>query len=281
MNDVPQFKPELKARTTLGVLAAASIALAMAASSITRPLANASHPMIEGMWSDPPATAIGMLCRFICTDASIDRLNALLDDPANDARPFVALQDEAQRAAVEQYLKPRLTPIALNTFPVDPADDPGFLRCEPWGFARQIFAPHDLEIRQRGNRLELRYAEWDARRTVYMDGRAVPANAMPTRLGYSIGHWDDDALVIETTGIAANIAQIPSSMFRHSDQLRAVERYTKASDGTLWLTTTLTDSVMFREPLVLKHVWKWAPTVKIYRYADCKPATDFKRGVKP
>ena len=50
--------------------------------------AQSSRPNLEGMWSDPPATAVGAFCSFACTDAGIDRLNALLDDPANDARPF-------------------------------------------------------------------------------------------------------------------------------------------------------------------------------------------------
>ena len=60
-----------------------------------------------------------------------------------------------------------------------------------------------------------------------------------------------------------------------------VERYTKAKDGTLWLTATLTDPVTLLEPLVLKKIWQWAPDMKIYPYVDCKPATDFKRIGKP
>ena len=47
------------------------------------------------MWSDPPATAVGTLCFFACTDAAIERLNALLDDPKNDTRPFPQLAAEA------------------------------------------------------------------------------------------------------------------------------------------------------------------------------------------
>lgn len=106
------------------------------------------------MWSDPPVTPEGLFCFFACTDAGMARLNALLDDPANDARPFRDLQAEAKRYERE-YLRGRLTPAALKRYPLDPADDPGFLRCEPWGMARQIFAPHQLKIRQPGaDRLE-------------------------------------------------------------------------------------------------------------------------------
>src|SRR5262245_9380468 len=91
----------------------------------------ASRPVapkqIEGMWSDLP-TAVGMLCFFTCTDVAIERLNALLDDPANDARPFTELRAEADRHARETYIRPRLTDVTLKSYPLDPADDPGLLR---------------------------------------------------------------------------------------------------------------------------------------------------------
>ena len=42
--------------------------------------AQPSPSALEGMWSDPPATAEGMFCFFACTDTGIARLNALLDE---------------------------------------------------------------------------------------------------------------------------------------------------------------------------------------------------------
>jgi hypothetical protein len=40
------------------------------------------------MWSDPAPTALDQFCFFACTDAGLGRLNALLDDPSNDAQPY-------------------------------------------------------------------------------------------------------------------------------------------------------------------------------------------------
>ena len=82
---------------------------------------------LDGMWSAPPTTPEGLFCFFACTDAGMTRLNALLDNPANDARPFQELQGEAKRFERE-YLRDRLTPAARTRYPLDPADDPGFLR---------------------------------------------------------------------------------------------------------------------------------------------------------
>ena len=246
--------------------------------------AQSSRPNLEGMWSDPPSTAVGAFCFFACTDAGIDRLNTLLDDPANDARPYTELQAEA-KTHEREYIRSRLTAAALKTYPLDPADDPGFLRCEPWGLARQMFAPHQIEIRKRGNdRIELRYGEWDARRTVYLDGRARPANQAPSVMGHSVGRWDGETLIVETSGITANIAMWPdfSATAEHSDQLRVVERYTRSQDGdTLLLTATIEDPWSLREPLVIKKIWRWAPKQQITPYKDCQRPTEFKRGVKP
>ena len=246
--------------------------------------AQSSRSKLEGMWSDPPSTAVGSFCSFACTDAGIDRLNALLDDPANDARPFAQLQTEA-KAYEREYIRSRLTPEALKTYPLDPADDPGFLRCEPWGLARQMFAPHQLEIRQRGNdRIELRYGEWDARRTIHLDRRNRSDKQAPGPMGYSVGRWDGETLVVETSGITANIASWPdlSATARHSDQLRVLERYTRSKDGnTLQLTATMEDPWSLREPLVFKKIWRWAPNSKVTPYENCERPTEFKRGVKP
>ena len=187
------------------------------------------------------------------------------------------LQAEA-KTREREYLRSRLTDSALKTYPLDPADDPGFLRCEPWGLARQMFARHQLEIRQRGNdRLELRYGEWDAHRTIFMDGHKPSGSPTPSPMGQSIGRWEGDTLIIETSGIAANIAWWPT---RHSDQFRVVERYSRASDGTLLLAATLSDPATLREPVVVKKIWRWAPEQKISAYKDCERPTEIKRGTR-
>ena len=241
---------------------------------------------LEGMWSDPPVTIIGRLCGFACSDAGITAMNALLDDPANDNVPYNVLTRRVAERHVE-YLRSTLSELSLKTFPLDPADDPSFLKCEPWGLSRQMFAPHQLEIRGIGrDRVELHYGEWDARRTVYMDGRPRPGGA-PTRLGHSVGRWDGDTLVVETSGIARSLMwggggnAAATTGFETSDQLTVTERFTKAPDGrTLMLTATLTDPVSLRAPLVLKHIWRWAPESKIAPYEDCQIPVGVTKGVK-
>jgi hypothetical protein len=246
-----------------------------------------SGTKLEGMWSDPPATAVGTFCIFSCTDLGLERLNKLLDDPANDSRPAMQLIGEA-KTVERDYIRGLFTAEALKHYPLDPLKDPGYLRCEPWGLARQMFAPHQFELRQRGkDRIELRYGEWAALRTIYMDGRKLPANVKPSRMGYSVGRWDGEALIIETSGIETNLAEFGLGSAAtvgtlHSNQLRITERYARSADGkTLLLTATLEDPVIFREPLVLKKIWRGAPEQKITPYDSCERPAQPQKGKKP
>jgi hypothetical protein len=232
---------------------------------------------LEGMWSDPPSTTLGTFCFFMCSDAGVARLNTLLDEPKNDSRPFRELQAEAKQAERE-YIQARFTKVALETYPIDPVKDPGFSRCEPWGVARQMFAPHQFEIRQRGRDiLEFHYGEWDSHRTIYMSSDKGLVNSQPSRMGYSVGHWEGETLVVETSNIVPNIAMWTDleHQARHSDQLRILERYSRSDDGkVLQLTATLEDPGSLREPVVLKKMWRWAPESHIARYKDCQIPTN-------
>jgi hypothetical protein len=230
---------------------------------------------IEGIWSDPPVTLVGALCAGHCSDVSLDALNALLDDPKNDSQP---VQQLLQKAAARQdaYVRAHLTTQLLKNYPPDPADDPSFLNCEPYAGARQIFSRHQLQVTAIGReRLELRYGEWDVRRTIYMDGRKQPARYTPTRLGFSAGRWEGNTLVIETSGLAPGLG--PDGIL-YSDQMRIVERYTRAEDGkVMWLTATLMDPKALREPIVLKKLWRWAPKSEIAPVVDCEKPTTARR----
>ena len=235
-----------------------------------------ARPDLSGMWSDPPSTAVDQFCFMTCTDAGIAYLNKLLDDPANDSRPFSELSAEATRYQREEVIRPRLTPATAKSFPIDPADDPGFLRCEPWGLARQIFAPHQMEMRQYDDRIEIRYGEWDGRRTIYMGGR--PAAPPPSSsMGYSVGRYEGNTLVVETSAIAANLAGIFPAWFAHGDRLTTIERYTRTSPNRLEMLATLEDPQSMRQTIQFRKAWGWAPTEQIFPYTDCVRPSEFRR----
>jgi hypothetical protein len=218
------------------------------------------------MWSDPPPSAVDQFCYFYCTDAGTTHLQTLLDDPANDSKSYNQLAGEAMRVQMA-FLQPRLTAAARAAAPGSMNQDPAFGQCEPYGLLRQMFALHQLEIKQYPDRVVLHYGEWDARRNVYLDGRAVPAGAA-TLLGHSVGHYEGETLVVESTHARANLSWW---MAGHSEQLKTVERYSLSPDKKrLELRVKVTDPWGVVEPIEVKKGWGWAPQEKIYPYVDCE-----------
>jgi hypothetical protein len=100
--------------------AAPLLALSLPASTVAQP----PTPELGGMWSDPPTTLEGAFCLFFCTQVGLDKLAALLADETNDARPVIPdLFAEAATFQLESYVTPHLTPEAVATLGIDPADE--------------------------------------------------------------------------------------------------------------------------------------------------------------
>jgi len=235
-------------------------------------VAQQSRPDFEGMWSDPPTTAEDLLCFLACTDGGIEYLQVLLDDPENLDRPSMSLIEETWMYQVTEHTRSFLTPTGLEGYPLDMAQDPGLTRCEPWGFARQIFVPHQMEVSQFEDRVEMHYAEWDTVRTIYLDDRQPSAGGSPTRLGHSIGRYEGETLVVETSGVRSDYFEgITIGGVKHSDEFRAIERYSRPENGDrLEVAVVFEDPVTLTEPFHLKRAWGWAPDEEIYEY-ECEP----------
>ena len=78
----------------------------------------------------------------------------------------------------------------------------------------------------------IRYEFFNTERTVFMDDRDHPTNAPRTIQGHSIGHWEDETLVIDTRLFADHRSPflfdgVPSGSGKH-----VIERYQLSEDGT-------------------------------------------------
>jgi hypothetical protein len=60
------------------------------------------------------------------------------------------------------------------------------------------------------------------KRTVHTNMTSHPANVTPSRAGHSIGRWDGDTLVVDTTGFSPGVI---AATVAHSDKLHVVERF--------------------------------------------------------
>ena len=108
--------------------------------------------------------------------------------------------------------------------------------CSPPSIVYSVQGPFPFQIDQTGELIAFRYEYYDQIRLIFLDGRDhPPAEAPHTKMGHSIGRWEGDELVVDTTHIAAST--ITNNGLDHSDQIHMVERYRLSPDGTKLLAT--------------------------------------------
>jgi hypothetical protein len=105
---------------------------------------------------------------------------------------------------------------------------------------------------------------------VFLDGRAhPPADAPHTKSGHSIGHWEGDTLVVDTTHISS--ATFTNNGLNHSDNIHMVERFKMSPDGaTLWATQVYDDPEIFAGLGARYMSWRKVPGEYLYPY-ECDP----------
>ena len=85
-------------------------------------------------------------------------------------------------------------------------------------------------------------------RVIHMDGRALEADPAPSWMGYSVGRWDGDTLVVDVTNLDEGTWLSDNGLF-HSDKTHVVERFRREGD-------TLHYDVTVEDPVVLVEPWK-------------------------
>ena len=120
-----------------------------------------------------------------------------------------------------------------------------------------------------------KYEYFDQTRLVFMDGPDGPAthpsaDAPHSKMGHSVGHWDGDELVVDTTHIAHST--ITNNGLDHSAGIHMVERYKLSADGRRLVATQ-----WFEDPAVLENngarFIQWAKQDGQYVYPyECDPS---------
>ena len=112
--------------------------------------------------------------------------------------------------------------------------------CDPVGMPRVDLSKRPIEIVQTDAEMFVFYEEDHSWRQIYMDGRALPESPDPSYLGYSVGKWEGDTLVVDTGGLNDK-TWLDGVGHPHSDSLHVVERLRRNGPDTLSLTVTIED----------------------------------------
>ncbi len=141
-------------------------------------------------------------------------------------------------------------------------------RCKASGVSRQFQTPYGVEFVELPESQRLYIFDVGGPhtyRTVYMDGRTRPNNLQPSYYGYSIGWWDGDTLVIESTGFNESF-WLDRRGVPHSERLRTLERFTRTSFGTIRYEVTIDDPNVYTRPWTGVFNLRWEPNTELFEY---------------
>ena len=88
-------------------------------------------------------------------------------------------------------------------------------------------------------------------RTVFTDGRDLPKDPNPAYMGYSVGKWDGDTMVVTTAGFNDK-GWLDSAGHPQTESLRITERYHRRDFGHLEFDITIDDPKAFTKPFTIK-----------------------------
>jgi hypothetical protein len=145
-----------------------------------------------------------------------------------------------------------------------PAYDPT-ANCLPSGVPRVIANGYPLDIVQLPNMIIIGVESGHGYRVIHLDGKPKPANVPDSWLGYSVGHWEGDTLVVETTGLSP-YTQVDEEGRPKSKDMRVVERYTKRAPDVVEILFTMYDDRTYTRPWTARSQFKWAPNVRLAEY---------------
>lgn len=142
--------------------------------------------------------------------------------------------------------------------------------CQPASSPAVQYDPYHMQVIQWPDRVVFRYEKDDQTRTVWLDGREPTATDFGVQ-GFSVGHYDGEALIVTTTHFVFDVAGfddyngIPSS-----SQKKVTERYWM-EEGNLHITLTVEDPMFLLEPAA--YSTRWIPARPGYLIApyECDP----------
>ena len=143
--------------------------------------------------------------------------------------------------------------------------------CVPPGGPRLMATPFPMEVIQlpEEDRIIMIYEGgthiW---REIYMDGRPHPSLDKidgETYLGHSVGHWEGDTLVIDSTGYNER-TWLDQWGHPHTNQLHVIEKITRPNKSTLHYEATIDDPGAYPRPWTIAWDIPWASRQELAEY---------------
>jgi hypothetical protein len=172
------------------------------------------------------------------------------DSKASSAHPNLAgvwfMQDKVHPSLIAPE-NASLTPWGAEQFKVNRESVIPDAICLPSGVPRVWQIPAPFEIIPLQGRILIFHEHEHIVRQIHMNRTEHPKDLISTWMGDSLGHWEGDTLVVDTTGFNA-LTWVDLSGLPHSEVLHVVERIRRASQTVLQVNMTIEDPKAYTKP---------------------------------
>jgi hypothetical protein len=138
--------------------------------------------------------------------------------------------------------------------------------CLPLGLMQLHMHPQPRKIIQNPGEILILYEAQSGMRQIFLDGRTLPpTDAQPWWYGYSVGHWEGDTLVVETSGFRDDVwLDINGSPLTNMG--RMIERFRRPNYGNLEIEVTIDDPKVYTKPFTVKVQQKIMPDTELIEF---------------
>ena len=250
----PWGDPDLQGAWTNGTLTPLQRPAELAAQEFLNDEERAVRNVTTRLRDDGPVQGpVGFYNDFWLEQGDLSQRTALLVDPRDGRLPPVTpAERELQASRRDSYTDSHLA----HGTRFDSWDDFNTLdRCITRGMPGLMmpgFYNHNYLILQTPEYVAIQVEMIHDARIIPLDGRPSPAASIRQWLGSSLGRWEGDTLVVETTGFTDKVRRrtgyFPSVVFGGDAQLHLEERFTRVSADTIDYRFTVTDPTVWTAP---------------------------------
>jgi hypothetical protein len=147
----------------------------------------------------------------------------------------------------------------------DNKDNPDAL-CLPLGLTQLHMHPQPREVVQTQREIVILYEANGNVRRILTDGRPLPSNdPTPWWYGYSVGHWEGDTLVVETTGFRDDVwLDVEGSPLTSSGKM--TERWHRVKFGLMQIDITIEDPKAYSKPFTVRVNHQLMPDTELMEF---------------
>lgn len=137
--------------------------------------------------------------------------------------------------------------------------------CVLSGVPREHVVPYPFKILNSRGEIVILYEALHSYRQIFMDGRKLPKDPQRAWMGYSTGHWEGDALVVESAGFVEN-EWLDNNGHPGTESMHLTERFRRPDFGHINLQLTVDDPRAYKKPWTVSLQFHAMPGGELIEY---------------